>query len=490
MSKIPNLLVLLFLSTFANLCLSNSKNDSELPVLIVGAGMAGARAALELAKNNVPFVIFEATDQVGGRVKSTNLQSDIGAMKIEEGANYVQGFRRGIEFYDFVKREVNLTGISFDYDDQVFISNGTVLDDSVSEDAWSRWESALKAAYDEKSKLNKLNDKKFDDMSLEAALLYAGKWEPSNSLEYGLQRFEIDFEYAVPTSKISVRDLSSIYDPKAPTSDDIFVTDPRGFTSVVREVLKRSGINDTSSSGTKLRLNSPVDKITYSKYISAVTLRNGETIYGSSVISTVSLGVLQASILGKDSSRIKFDPPLPIAKKRAISKFTMGDYRKLTITFNYPILDENDALITVPLDCDESEILLILNLNKQGYYPNSNSIVVVATDSKGRELLCLDDEAALEKIIKFLTTTLGKEVTRKDVKAFHFSKYGSNEFFRGSFSIRTPGITERDVQELSEPIQSLFFAGEAHNEEQRGYVHSAWDSGKKCARDVIKFLKN
>lgn len=45
-------------------------NDRNAPVLIVGAGLAGLACALELQRRQVPFHIYEASDGVGGRVRT------------------------------------------------------------------------------------------------------------------------------------------------------------------------------------------------------------------------------------------------------------------------------------------------------------------------------------------------------------------------------------------------------------------------------------
>ena len=42
----------------------------EVPVVVVGAGLAGLRAALVLSSSSVPFVLLEASDGVGGRVRT------------------------------------------------------------------------------------------------------------------------------------------------------------------------------------------------------------------------------------------------------------------------------------------------------------------------------------------------------------------------------------------------------------------------------------
>lgn len=44
--------------------------EKEAPVLIIGAGLAGLSCAIHLQKAGIPFRIFEASDDVGGRVRT------------------------------------------------------------------------------------------------------------------------------------------------------------------------------------------------------------------------------------------------------------------------------------------------------------------------------------------------------------------------------------------------------------------------------------
>jgi len=46
----------------------NEPVDGQAPVLIVGAGLAGLACARALQQASVPFVVFEESDRVGGRV--------------------------------------------------------------------------------------------------------------------------------------------------------------------------------------------------------------------------------------------------------------------------------------------------------------------------------------------------------------------------------------------------------------------------------------
>lgn len=69
-------------------------NAQTYDVLILGAGIAGIRAARELWENNVTnILIVEQADRIGGRMHEATIGSGSGGVwRIEKGANWVEGF--------------------------------------------------------------------------------------------------------------------------------------------------------------------------------------------------------------------------------------------------------------------------------------------------------------------------------------------------------------------------------------------------------------
>lgn len=57
-------------------------------VIIIGAGMAGLSAALELKKRSISYVLLEAADEVGGRARTLHLPSGVDA---DLGAHWMHG---------------------------------------------------------------------------------------------------------------------------------------------------------------------------------------------------------------------------------------------------------------------------------------------------------------------------------------------------------------------------------------------------------------
>ena len=50
-----------------------SSADPSRPVVVVGAGLEGLRCALQLQRAGVPYVVLEASDGIGGRVRTDEI---------------------------------------------------------------------------------------------------------------------------------------------------------------------------------------------------------------------------------------------------------------------------------------------------------------------------------------------------------------------------------------------------------------------------------
>jgi len=63
--------------------------SSEIPVIVVGAGVAGLTAASDLVRSELPVVVLEARDRIGGRVYTQRVSGC--EASIELGAEFIHG---------------------------------------------------------------------------------------------------------------------------------------------------------------------------------------------------------------------------------------------------------------------------------------------------------------------------------------------------------------------------------------------------------------
>src|SRR5436853_7293489 len=73
--------------------------ESAISALVVGGGVAGLGAALELARNGCQVTLLEARPRSGGRILSVPGSND----KVELGAEFIHG--RNELLWDFIKKE-------------------------------------------------------------------------------------------------------------------------------------------------------------------------------------------------------------------------------------------------------------------------------------------------------------------------------------------------------------------------------------------------
>ena len=79
-------------------------------VIIIGAGASGIAASLVLTKHNLPHLMLEARDRIGGRIQSGTFEN----MTVDLGASFVHKPNKTNPIVD-IMRELNLTGIPARY---------------------------------------------------------------------------------------------------------------------------------------------------------------------------------------------------------------------------------------------------------------------------------------------------------------------------------------------------------------------------------------
>lgn len=90
----------------------------------------------------------------------------------------------------------------------------------------------------------------------------------------------------------------------------------------------------------RLRLNAEVTAVTYGGAV-RLALRDGAVAEVDAVLATLPLGVLQ-------QDRVRFDPPLPAAKRDAIQRLGMGTLDKLYLRFEEVFWDRDVTWILTP----------------------------------------------------------------------------------------------------------------------------------------------
>jgi monoamine oxidase len=420
-------------------------------VLIVGAGAAGIAASKRLIVAKQQVAILEASDRLGGRcltdMKTFGLPYDQGASLVHlppESSLTRQATRSGIELYSDPRIQ------------QIRRRGGTPFDKSL-EEIHSKLQ--LEEFYTNKVRCcaaigNAAAGK--DDISCDEAL-------PKDLDDWrGTMEFVLGpYHCGADLKSLSAKEYVPSINRDAP-------------------VLCRDGVGVLIS---KLALGVPI------KYFSPVSLiewrdrfvrleTNGGSVTARAVIITASTAVLA-------SGKIRFKPDLPGTYSKAFEKLKLGSYDHVAIEFNgnFPLGLENNEVV-FEKRFDTKTAALFANVN------GSRISILKIPGRHGAELVDQGESAMIDFAIDWINGMFGSDA-KKAVARTHTTAWNKQSWTLGAFSSAYPGAQEaRKV--LSEPLSnSIWFAGEALNQDYWGTVGGAWQDGERAADGVIgRFTRN
>lgn len=286
----------------------------------------------------------------------------------------------------------------------------------------------------------------------------------------------------------------------------------------------------------KLRLERCIDL----SNVCAVYSRDGTQKFDFDfVVSALPLGVLKNSIganqnegpapsqaqtesnlknnQNSGTKQVIFDPPLPLNKQDAIETVGFGLLNKVYLQFSHPFWrrpEKREFLRGLPYLGLEQDIFG----NASGYNPHhymfldvghsvssdQNPPAVLLTLISGREAVWseqMSQDALVEDVMKTLQHLFSGIHVPKPI-AVRRTKWGQDEFSRGSYTYLPPGSSDQDYQTLQNPVYShgdsvdaailglpevmrLFFAGEHTTSLHPSMAHGAFLSGIRAAREIV-----
>ena len=318
-------------------------------IAVIGAGLAGATAAAQLAQSGMQVTVFEARDRVGGRVFSRVDDSwpvpvQLGPWLFGEGdADVLERLSDGEVGI------VDLTGARWRSPE------GDI--DPVDQEPFTAAVTAAQAAP--------------EDTSVVDALTAAGL-DPTDPATAAL------LSILAAKTGADGQQLSSWFAPPLPSGDPKAASD--SLIPFVEHALD----------GVQVGLNSPVARLAYDDSGVSVRLGTGEALSFDRVIVTVPLGVLQ------DRS-IEFEPPLPFSNRGAIAALGMGSIETVWLRWDEPFW-ENEEAIWHAVGADVT-IPTWINLRPA---TGENVLVGIVGGAAAAEFAALDEDAALEAALASL----------------------------------------------------------------------------------------
>jgi len=262
-------------------------------VAVIGAGLAGAMVASELAAADVEVTVFEARDRVGGRVYSR--VDEEWPLPVQLGSWLLGADEVTQEHPNFPETAAITSALWRSPDGDIDPVSTAPIEKAVTAAQAMRADVALAEA---------LTETGADPQDPDLAALLA---------------------YLATTAAADADVLSSWFPPALPVEATRGVVGD--FNVFVKELLGE----------TQLTLASPVTRIAYDDAGVSLRLGTGESVSFDRVVVTVPLGVLQRN-------GIEFSPPLPFAHRGAINALGMGHIETIWLRYDEPFW-ETDAAI-------------------------------------------------------------------------------------------------------------------------------------------------
>ena len=438
--------------------------ESEVDVVIVGAGAAGIGAAIALASSGLKYAIVEAADRVGGRALTDNktfqdknrqpIPFDIGCAWIHRWEDPNDPFRQWAERLNFETYDHDL-GVK-----ALFYGSDRASDAMVRQlgDDEEKIGEALTLAADQD--LDIAGNRVIVDRRppMDAAATYVGPTDAAVDLEH-LSTFDHRALAAYGKNRL-VR---------------------QGYGTLVRAV---ASANRLDAPGGVTSLRTPVQQIRYDRPGSPlIQVETGGARPGAitarAVIVTCSTGVLQ-------SGAIRFTPQLPVAHQDAIGELKMGLLAKIPLQL--PGVPHDLGGIK-PYDNVLDESPGGRDIYFLAWPWESDLMVGFVGGDFAWQMSAEGQGAAIDFATQRLADLFGADIRKKVTKGL-LTPWASNPLAYGAYAAATPGDYHRRA-DLKTPVKDrVFFAGEAVAPDgMYGTCSGAYSSGMKVAQDVMKTLQ-
>jgi monoamine oxidase len=219
-----------------------------------------------------------------------------------------------------------------------------------------------------------------------------------------------------------------------------------------------------------ISLSTPANRIAWGSRDVSVETPAGK-IAARAAIITVSSNVLT-------SGNIKFVPDIPKRSLDAAAKLSLGSYDHIALELpGNPLgLSRDDVLIEQSNSTRTAQ--LFANIG------GSSLCSIDVAGAFGRDLSEQGEQAMVAFAMEWLTKLFGSDAAAA-VKKSRATRWNAQPYVLGAMSAAAPG-GQPSRKILTEPIGSMFLAGEATHETLWGTVDGAWESGERAAEAALR----
>jgi monoamine oxidase len=422
-------------------------------VIIVGAGVAGLAAAVQLANAGHSVTLVEARSRTGGRVVTD--RKSLG-FACDTGAGWIHGPGGGNPVTVLAKQAKASTFLTQDDSVLVFDAQGKDV---------SKAQFGARGDAKFKTLLGRVEAWAEEHTGADVSLYDAIRHIDASALTdpytvYPLTAYT-EFDAGGPLEKLSA--LHWADDEKFPGKDVIF---PSGYDAVTQWLTQQA-----VALGVQIRLDTVVTALEHGASAVKVVTDQGE-LNGQFLICTLPLGVLKAG-------GVKFSPELPERFQSSMARLGVGHVNKVFCSFDKAFWPEDVQYFGYHA---AQRGLLAYWMNYRTF-SNTNCLVGICMGNAGQALEAMSDAQVRVEASKALGAMFGA----KAQPPFQIlcTRWGADPFAHGAYAYTATGASAADFAQLAKPVSAtLVLAGEHTSEKYRATVHGAYLSGLRAAKAI------
>ncbi len=438
-------------------------------VAVIGAGAAGLYLADILHSKGIKVVIYEAREQIGGRVRSLrnqtveqypNAPQMSSDFPIELGAQTIIGTD---SIFGKIFRVYNLPTTEFPTS-----TNGYVLGNQVNSESALVSDPDFVAAKNFTANLGAYSG---NAGTVQQAVSAAG----INARAFGMLNGQIGNAYGSNNDKIGIGALAE---------GEILNPTNRSVLGLTSNPMQDALISRFSAAQSLVKLNTPITMIDYGSDLITLTAKDGTAFTANKVIVTVPVSILK-------NGGLAFSPGLPPSFTGSLSKIEMGASIRAILEFKKNFWGNTFGFILGSSNVPE---YFSVGLNR-GQFNRTLSVTVNGDKAVQYSALGEGIIDAILADIDILYSGQGTQFIRKDIvlgkNIFIIQDWTKMDFIRGGYSYPLAGATNADRKAIGQTIANkVFFAGEATDiTGQAGMVNGALESAERAAKEVVEVIK-
>ncbi len=406
----------------------------EADIVVIGAGAAGIAAARRIMAANRKVIVIEAASQIGGRCQTDTATFDV---PFDRGARWMH---------------------NPDTNPMIKLARAAGLEIAT-------------APSGQKIRIGRRNARPGETEEFLAALVRANR-----AIDEASRKSDVSCASALPKdlgdwagtaefvlgASFAGKDLKdiSVVDKVRAQDRNTAIACRQGLGTLVAKLGEQ----------VPLSLSTPASRIAWGSRDVTVETPSGK-IAARAAIVTVSSNVLA-------SGNIKFSPDIPKRTLDAAARLSLGSYDRIALQMpGNPLgLSRDDVVI----EQSNSTRTALMYANIGG----SSLCAIDVAGSFGRDLSAQGEAAMIAFAREWLGKLFGSDVAAA-VKKSSATRWNAAPFAFGAMSVAGPG-GQASRKILTEPVGSLYLAGEATHETLWGTIDGAWESGERAAEAALR----